>query len=397
VPTCPVTRQIRHLKAQAERIVFYLVDSHSRYYLDYVFVEPASIKIMILRMWRFLFLAGLLSLLWGKSVPAKQQPEQVISGFSAGHLSEPYRNVWCSAVTRLDPHKPTWANGHLAQLADEHFPVDLIVFDGECKQLSSAHVAIPGWTVTVLIAAVPAIEVDAIVSGGATTNPGLTFFLAQISSGGVVSVIRTEGFMARGVCEASDHTIWTIGRDGEKEKAHEDYPLVQQYSAEKGFLHGYLSRAESGLTKTTLLGASSIYGALLVCGKKHISVYLNETNEYIEIDPSTESLRRWKMDTRPLPKGQVDGFAVTEKGRIYASIFEDWRTETDWKFRRGLFELRLDPNSGLGTWGVIGGTLSSYDPEDVPNVFFKLWGADSEDLVIRRLNDAYMSWVRVIP
>jgi hypothetical protein len=349
---------------------------------------------MLHRMLRFLFLVGLLSLVWGVPAPAGQQP---INESRAGHLSEPYRSAWCPAAARLDQHRPSWANGRLAQLAEGNFPLDLIVYDGQCKQVSAAHIAIPEWTDIGLLTAVPAIEADAIVSGHATANPGLTFFLAKISSGGIATVVGTESFMARGVCEASDHTIWTIGRDQEKEKAHDDYPLVQQYGFEKGFLRGYLSRAESGLTNTNLLGVSHAYGGLLACGKEHISIYLNETNEYIEIDPATQSLRRWKMDRRPLPEGQVSGLAVTERGRVYASVFEDLRTETDRKFRRGLFELRLEPNSRLGKWSAVSGALSSYDPEDVPKVFFKLWGADGEDLVIRRLNDGDMSWVRVIP
>ncbi len=92
------------------------------------------------------------------------------------------------------------------------------------------------------------------------------------------------------------------------------------------------------------------------------------------------------------------GLAVTEKGRVYVSLFEDWKTERDWRFRRGLFELRLNPNSGTGQWSLVSGTYSSSDPENIPDgIFFKLWGADGEDLVIRRLHEADMSWVRVIP
>lgn len=193
---------------------------------------------MFHRMWRFLFLIGLLSLVWEKSVPAGQQANPLSTDSNAGHLSEPYRSAWCSAAMRLNQHQPIWAHGHLSRLADGNFPLDLVVFDSECKQASAAHVAIPGWSVTSLITAVPGTDADAIVSGNAMTNPGLTFFLAKVSSGGVVSLTRTERFMVRGLCEASDHTIWTLGQDHEKEKAHEDYPVVQQYSFEKGFLHG---------------------------------------------------------------------------------------------------------------------------------------------------------------
>jgi hypothetical protein len=250
------------------------------------------------------------------------------------------------------------------------------------------------------MAVVPTMEGAAIVSGSGMTNPGHTYFLAKTSSsGGIVSVIRTEGFEAGRVCEASDHIIWTLGSDRDKEREHDDnFSLLQHYSFEKGLLHGYLSKADSGLSDTQLLGNGHPSGGLLVCGKRRISVYLNETNEYIEIDPFTETLKRWKMDAKPFPKGMLTGFAVTEKGRVYVSLFEDWRTETDWKFRRALFELRLGPNSESGRWTLVNGTFTSCDPENIPDgIFFKLWGADADDLVIRRLHEGDMSWVRVIP
>ena len=89
-------------------------------------------------------------------------------------------------------------------------------------------------------------------------------------------------------------------------------------------------------------------------------------------------------------------FAVKDKSRFYVTLFEDQHTETDWKFNRGLFELRLDPNSGTGKWSLVNGTFSSSDPENIPDgIFFKLWGADGDDLVIQRLHQADMSWVRV--
>jgi hypothetical protein len=283
---------------------------------------------------------------------------------------------------------------------EEAFSPDVMVCDTRGEKVNSAHIAIPGKSVNFLVAVVPTMEGNAIVSGQAMTNPGFTFFLAKTSnSGGIVSLIRTQGFEPGRICEASDHTIWTLGSDRDKEREHDDnFSLVQQYSFEKGLLHGYLSKADSGLRDTQLLGNGHPSGGVLACGKQRISVYLNETNEYFEIDPSTETLKRWKMDAKPFIKGTLTGFAVTEKGRVYLSLFEDWRTETDWRFRRALFELRLEPNSGSGKWTLVNRTFASDDPYNIPDgIFFKLWGADGEDLVIRRLHEADMSWVRVIP
>jgi hypothetical protein len=69
-------------------------------------------------------------------------------------------------------------------------------------------------------------------------------------------------------------------------------------------------------------GGEGPSGTFLVCGKDRISVYLNETNEYFEIDPSREILNRWKMAMAPLAAARVKGLAVTDKGRVYASLFE---------------------------------------------------------------------------
>jgi len=374
--------------------------------------------------WHYPFLAGLLLLTPGMPIPVPSRnsslmlpatshkalsevgrQQQTTTEVGAGHLSEPYRNVSCTPSVRLNLH-PRWAQGFVAQFTEEGFSQDVVVCDRQGNQVSSAHIAIPGLGVIpelrvyFLMAAVPTMEGAVVVSGLAMTNPGRTFFLAKTSSsGGIGSVIRTEGFQAGNVCEASDHTIWTLGSDRDKEPKHDDnFTLVQHYSFEKGLLHGYLSKADSGLSDTNALGNGHPSAGLLVCGKDRISLYLNDTNEYVEIDPVTETLKRWKMDAKPLPKGMLTGFAVTEKGRVYASLFEDWRTETDWKFRRGLFELRLEPNSGSGRWTVVNGTYTSLDPEIVlDGIFFKLWGADGNDLVIRQLHRADMSWVRVIP
>ena len=138
-------------------------------------------------------------------------------------------------------------------------------------------------------------------------------------------------------------------------------------------------------------------GTFLVCGKDRISLYLNETNEYIEIDPSTESLKRWEMDMTPLAGARVTGLAVTGKERVYASLFE-LQAEIE-RETHGLFELRTEPGTSVGKWIVVNGTLNSHrEGEHVPKgAFFRLWGADGDELVIRRQHDADMSWVRVIP
>ncbi len=368
--------------------------------------------------WRCLILAGLLLLTVGIPVPRSSRKtsltfawpsdrtthefsaQQPSAESAAGHLSEPYRSAWLPAAVRSNSRWPTWAYGYLAQLAEEQFPLDVAVYDRQGKQVSQAHVWIPDATQMWLVAVAPTTDGGAIVSGHAAIYPGITYFLAKTSvSGGVVSLLRTETFLAARICRASDDTIWTLGRDVQKESAHDgDYPLVRQFSFEKGLLHSYLSRSLVDFRHSGALGGGEgTNGTFLVCGKDRISLYLNETNEYIEIDPSAESLKRWEMDMTPLAGARVTGLAVTGKGRVYASLFEV-QAETEAK-THGLFELRMEAGASVGKWIVVSETLNAHlEGETVPKgAFFRVWGADSDDLVIRRQYDADMSWVRVIP
>jgi hypothetical protein len=368
--------------------------------------------------WRFLIIVGLLFVMVGMPVPLSSRktsltfaspsyrttndlsPRLPDSEVAASHLSEPSRIASFPASVWFDARWPTWEHGYFARLSEGDFPSDLVVYDRSGKPVSQAHVSIPGSTELWLVAASPTSDGGAIASGLVAIDDGSTFFLAETSvSGGVVSELHTETFLATRMCTASDSTVWTLGRDSEKESEHEgDYPLVRQYSFEKGLLHSYLSRSLVDFRREGVTGGGEgINGTFLVCGKDRISLYLNETNEYFEIDPSKATLKRWKMAMGPLAGARVTGLAVTDKGRVYASLFE-LQEEGDTK-THGLFELRAEPSASVGKWIVVNGTLNSQPRvEDAPKgSFFRLWGADGEDLVIRRLFDADMSWVRVNP
>jgi hypothetical protein len=57
------------------------------------------------------------------------------------------------------------------------------------------------------------------------------------------------------------------------------------------------------------------YGSYVRCGKEKISVYLNFTREYVEINASSLELKRWKLDESVLRDRDADGFAVTDDER----------------------------------------------------------------------------------
>jgi hypothetical protein len=314
----------------------------------------------------------------------------------AGHLSEPHHQVWAPEVFRSTGHQPTWAYGYLAQLKEEGSPgqPNAEVYDREGRLISEPRLWLPDALQIMLFDAAPSASGGVVASGNAETMEGTTYFLAKTDvSGEVVSLLRTGTTVAGHVCEAGDGTIWTFETDVLKESANEqNYSLVQQYSFEKGLLHSYLSRELVALKHIGSPGGSSI----LVCGKKHISLYLMQINEYIEIDPATESLQRWEMDMTPLPHARVTGLVVTESGHIYASLYEV-QTETERK-THGLFELQTEQGNPTAKWAAIRGTLNTHlEGEPVPkDTFWRLWGSEGNDLIIGRQYDAEFSWVQVI-
>ena len=318
----------------------------------------------------------------------------------AGHLSEPSRVANISGPVWMDGRSPTWAYGYVARLTLGDFPAGLEIYGRDGKLVSEARVSIPGAMQAWLVAAIPTKSGGAIASGTFESEDETSDFVAETSvSGGVVSVIHTENYLAARMCQAGDGTVWTLGRDVSKESEHNgEYPLVRQYSFEKGLLHGYLARSLVNFQEEgSAGGGEGPGGTFLVCGKDRMVGFLNETNEYFEIDPAREKVARWKLPRVPAPEGRVTGLAVTESGRVYASLFEV-PDATDVK-THGLFELQAEPGKAMARWALVEGTLNSQSRiEDAPKgSFFRLWGADGDELVIRRLFDADMSWVRVIP
>jgi hypothetical protein len=249
-----------------------------------------------------------------------------------------------------------------------------------------------------LLDAIATAEGGVIASGTAVTDEGGSFrFLGKTDSSGVlISHLEIPKFIGR-VCEASDGTIWTYGYAATKESENDhNYSLVEQYSFEKGLLNSYLSRQLVAVRRFAIAAGGGPNGTFLVCSKDRISLYMNQTNEYVEIEPSTQKLQRWKMDMAPLERARVTGLAATGDGRVYASLYEvDDTTQTK---THGLFELRAEHGKAGASWVPVAGTLNAqHEGEVVPkDAFYRLWGAEGNDLIIGRQNAAEFSWVKVI-
>ena len=313
-----------------------------------------------------------------------------------GHLSELNHQVWF----RLTAHQLTSAHGYFARVTGETTAgeANAELFDKEGKLINQARIWFPEALRVFLTDVSPLRNGGAVASGQAETTEGSTSFLAKTdASGSSTSVLRLQTFIPGRVCQANDDTIWVFGRDPEKESANDlTYLLVRQYSFEKGLLSSYLPRESVALQTHAMVGGGGPNGSFVDCGENQISLYLNQTNEYIQINRDTQTLQRWTMDMAPLAQAKVTGFAVTENGRVYASLYE--LEPASERKTRGLFELRAEPGKGIAKWVAITGTLNSHREGEAvaKGTFWRLWGAEGNDLIIGQQFDAEFSWVRVI-
>jgi len=351
-------------------------------------------------------------LLWlPAAIPGQALPHADYTGASAGRLSEPFHSATPLEALPSNGRRPNWNHGYVAHMTGNGTPgsASVEVFDRDGKHAIDARIWFPGVVEVLLVDAVPLDGGGVLASGDASTEEGFVGFMAKTDvSGNVTAVIKTGTFWPGRVCEQPDGTVWVFGRDLQKENANDDannnaddnasdntYFLLRQYSIEGGLLHSYLSRDSLALRKTAIAGGGGPQGSYLDCGKKAVSLYLNQTDEFIQVDAAKESMQRWKMDMSPLTGGSVTGLGVTESGRIYASLYSVQPGETK---MHGLFVLQALPGKTMGSWIPVAGTLSSYrEGETVPqNTFWRLWGTDGEHLVIGRQYDPSFSWVKVV-
>jgi hypothetical protein len=317
---------------------------------------------------------------------------------SAGRLSEPFHSATYLEATSSNGRQPNWDHGRLTHLTGNRTAgsASVEVYDRDGKHVMDARIWLPEVPEVFLIDAIP-LQGGGVLAGGYAFNEGIVSFVAETDDhGNVIAVLKTETLLPARVCEQPDGTVWVFGRDLQKEKANDGlYSLLRQYSFERGLLHSYLSRDSVALRTKAAAGGGGPQGSYLNCGKKIVSLYLNQTDEFVQVDAAKESVQRWKMDMSPITSGKVTGLGVTESGRIYASLYALKADDTK---VHGLFELQAEPGKPMGSWIPVAGTLNSHrEGETVPQyTFWRLWGTDGENLVIGRQYDPSFEWVRVV-
>lgn len=339
------------------------------------------------------YAASLLSLLL--IVPGEIPVQAQDRCIGTGHLSQPVHTAKYLEVFGSQGFVPNWSAGRLARPGGAPSPDTVEVYDREGKHLYEALIRFPGLSSIYVLEALP-LTSGLLATGHAYVQQQMVSFIAKIDdSGSTTGTIETGHFMPTRLCGQPNGTIWAYGRDLVKEQDKEPYSLLRQYSLENGLLREYLPRDSVAIRTHGVSWGGGPSGTYLSCGANVVSLYMNQSDEFVQVDTTKDDVKRWHVDMTELPKGKVTGLGVLQNGCVYASLHASNYGESEtW----GLFVLKRDAEKPEASWRPLGDTVYlrkwNDDPPEVS--IWTLWGAESDELIIKRYNyERLLEWVTV--
>jgi hypothetical protein len=337
---------------------------------------------------------------FGGITSAQQTSEQDLPTLSPALHAARYPEVMC--VGCIAPH---WDQGYLVHEEFDRDPAVVTMYDRVGKKVLEARM-VPGDAAKASVRAAGATRAGGILAiGGGIMTDGSSqrFVVKSDATGRVVQSVRIGDFYPHQACEATDSTVWVLGYEttyrydpNYRDVSDEERNVLRHYSFEKGLLGSFISLGSISKSRSVSMQVSRPDKTFLRCGKVRVAVLLGATAEYIEIDPSTEKLSRWKIALPPGLGKKTSGFAVTEEGRSFVGL-SDFSDQDNIR-TTGLYELKADSGTPVATLLPVAGTITKYDPSKIApdGTFFYLWGADGNDLVVQRQGDGWgLSWARV--
>lgn len=341
------------------------------------------------------FLASLF-LPWCTTAIRAQQPSQQ----DLPTLSPPLHAALYPEVMCVHCVVPAWDHGYLLHVEIDRDPAVVTVYDKTGKKVVEGRMWPPD-AAKVSVRSAGATHAGGIVAvgGGIMTDGSTQNFIAKTDvTGRTVQSIRTESFSACQVCEATDGTVWALGYEFDSGDSHDtDKNVLRHYSFGKGLLGSFVSLDSVSKSRDAILQVSAPGKSFLRCSKDRVSVLFWPSAQYIQADVSAENFKRWQVAVPEAVGGKATGFAVTQEGRIFVSLTDF--TGADRTRTNGLYELQVTTGSVASLVRVRGAHMS-YDSNGVPpdGAFFRLWGADGNELVVQRQGDGWgLSWARVSP
>jgi hypothetical protein len=293
-----------------------------------------------------------------------------------------------------------WDRGYILHLEIDKDPAVVTMYDRDGKRVLEARIGPPDAAKVSLVAA-GATQAGGIlvVGAGIMTDGSIQRFIAKTDlTGRIVQSLHAGRFLPRQVCEATDGTVWTLGYDLDLCDSPDDADrnAVRHYTFEKGLLERLVVLDSISKSSDAILNVSSPEKSFLRCGKDRVSVFFGSPAQYIEVDASNGKLVRWNVALPPIAGAKVNGFAVSEAGRIFVSL--QGFSEPDNIVTHGLYELKTKTGTSVATLIPVSGTLTAYDRNGLPpdDTFERLWGSDGDELLVHRYGDGWgISWAKV--
>ncbi len=277
----------------------------------------------------------------------------------------------------MEPGYHYWDKGRfIAYDTDGTAHPPVVVYDSTGRVVLRAALGYPGVVEThVHDAAVDAngtlfVSASAISADGAAAR----YVGATNRDGDLSSIVRTNPFGATAICAAADGTVWAFGWEREAEVVRRDnseYDTLRQYSFTRGLIRSFLPRSTMKVAGVSLLGRH-LGDVRLRCGRDGVTLFYGPTSELVTINNNYQVTRK---HVTPLgARTKVTGFAVTEDGQIFASLYaSDGRAGYN-----GIYLLQPDANGEL-SWVGLKGTVGPGAAYAVD-----LLGADGTSLLLHR-------------
>jgi hypothetical protein len=310
-------------------------------------------------------------------VPGTATPNAQTQTQSPGtSLSTPHYQADFTPVIPNGVHSISWDKGHLVS-----FPVgelkELVTFyDRTGKPLFENWLPFDHAAKTYVQHAVATGSETLIVAASLIDADGASAdVIAEVANGTIRRAIRTSPFYPLKVCSTGNGIVWAYGKeldDSRTTEPRQDYPMLREYSFEKGQLRSALDRTTVRPPKGIPVGGAR-QEVQLRCNAQKVVLINGASGELVQYDLSSSQVGRWGI--APLPGAadfkNITGAALTDSGKIYVSTYDAPGQDSLTRI------LQLIPNtSGMTDWI----TVTAAPKSD----FLFLLGSDGEDLVYAR-------------
>jgi hypothetical protein len=146
----------------------------------------------------------------------------------------------------------------------------------------------------------------------------------------------------------------------------------------------------------------SAHESSLRCEKDRVSLLFwsasHSVAQYVVVNTYSQEVAHWRV-IAPFAEAKANGFAVTDDGEVFVSL-TGW-SDSESTMRHGLYKLQATPGKAAVTLIPVGGTVTAFKCHDCGHAlpdgtFLGLYGADGDELVVRRTGDGWgLAWAKV--